>query len=170
MSESMATFTRHSSLGHPSLQLWDTAATCLCGFKGVQSPGEMHRGWPTWAWWDFAAHRCRTHIKQAQTISSSWSFLMATHLVCVAKFVVCHKLHVCFVKSLHALVLVSCFCPYLPVARGPYKVLKQSSSVSPTLTRLGSHHCISHHLSVLFPGTASQRATALLSLAQAGLF
>lgn len=137
--------------------------------KVPQSPGEIHRRWPTWAWWAFSSTQVQdSHKTEAQTVSSSWNFLMATHLVCVARFVVCHKLHMCFVKSLHALVLVSRFCPYFPVARGPYKILKQSSSVSPTLTRLDSCHCISHRLSVLFPGTASQTATPLLSLP--GLF
>lgn len=75
-----------------------------------------------------------THKTQAQKASSSWSFWIATHLVWVERLVYHHRLCVCFVRSLRVLVLISCFCLYFPIARDPYKILKQSSSVSPTLS------------------------------------
>lgn len=172
---STATLTSHFSLGNAPLRLWDMAAP----FLGVDSqvypyPGEMHRGWPTWAGWAFRSTQVHgSHQTQAQMASSSWSFLIATHWVWVAKFVYRHRFHVCFLRSLQVLVLVSCFCPYFPVAirswnNHPLSLPHCHQWV--WLNKLGSHHCIFHHLPVLFPGTDSHTATRPLSLAQTGSF
>lgn len=80
----------------------------------------------------------------------------------------------CFVRSLHVLVLTSCFCPYFPVARDSYKILKQSSShVSPTLLLMSltdQAWFLSLHLSsfVCLVFRHSLTHTPLLSLTQAG--